>query len=251
MSPRYRVPEEERKPCIYIAWSKTTSKAYIGQSRLGIHQRQRRHKVDYQKITKTPNKFYQAIRELGWDDFQWETLFLVWEDLSSIALQKLLNEKEIEFIEKFNSIEEGYNSALGGSGVPVRYETPEGVKIAKKQRKKKRLSNPEKRKEYNNRKVKERHKREELDPKGEALKRYTYKQNHKQERINRRNKRIAKDPELWRTIRKLQQKAREAADPEKYLKLKQISYAKKNARRRTEEYRAKRRERRKKHDTSF
>ena len=121
-----------RKPCIYKATSKTTGKSYIGQSRYGLKHRQNQHyNRAFKKNGKT--KFAIALRELGKDDFIWETLFIVFEDLDKYSLQKILNQKEKEFVIKFNSFYGGYNMDSGGNGgVRYKYKTLEEKEIFKR-----------------------------------------------------------------------------------------------------------------------
>jgi len=58
---------------------------------------------------KTSPKFYNAIQKYGWDNFEHIILF---RNLS----QKEANEKEREYIKKYNSIEHGFNISKGGDG---------------------------------------------------------------------------------------------------------------------------------------
>ena len=119
---------DERKPCIYIATSKTTGKSYIGQSKGGINYRRASHYIAaFSKNRNTP--FAKALRELGKNDFEWRILEIV-EDNSRSRLQEKLNQYEKYYIAKYNSYKEGYNANEGGNnGVRYKYKTLEEKEI--------------------------------------------------------------------------------------------------------------------------
>lgn len=103
-------------PCIYKATSKTTSKSYIGLSEKGMYLRRINH---YRKFNNynygSKNRFYKAITELGWDDFTWETVFILNdESLTAKEVVDILNQKEIEYIAKYDTYNNGYNNNRGG-----------------------------------------------------------------------------------------------------------------------------------------
>lgn len=105
-----------KRPCIYIAWSKTTGKCYIGSSARGIIFRKRSHLKLARKNSNI--KFHLALRELGKEDFVWEILEIIWDNLSIKFLDKLLKDKEEYYINKiFNSFKEGYNSSPTGHSI--------------------------------------------------------------------------------------------------------------------------------------
>ena len=58
---------------------------------------------------KTSSKFYSAIQTYGWDNFEH---IIIASNLSKEEADK----KEKEYILKYNSIESGFNMALGGTG---------------------------------------------------------------------------------------------------------------------------------------
>ena len=92
---------------IYKATSKTTGKVYIGQTQSTLEERIRKHQVA------SENKqyhFYNAIRKYGFDDFTWE---IIEDNINDVDT---LNEREIYWIEYYNSYENGYNSTRGGEG---------------------------------------------------------------------------------------------------------------------------------------
>ena len=84
---------------IYKITNKLNNKVYIGQSnnvlrRLNEHKRQRKVDID------------SYINVLGVDNFEFEIL----EECSKEELDK----KEQEYIERYNSVEDGYNIQQGG-----------------------------------------------------------------------------------------------------------------------------------------
>lgn len=85
--------------------NKVNEKCYIGQTN-NIERRIRRHKKD-SKILDT--YLYRSIRKYGWDNF----------DISIIDecdSREELNEREIFYIDKYDSFNNGYNMTLGGDG---------------------------------------------------------------------------------------------------------------------------------------
>lgn len=56
-------------------------------------------------------KLYQAMRKYGFDNFE----FLIIEECKNDELE----EKEKYYIELFNTVQDGYNEALGGCGKPL------------------------------------------------------------------------------------------------------------------------------------
>lgn len=86
------------------------NKSYIGKT-LNFSKRVREHK-DLYKREKYPEyncKLYKAIRKYGWDN-----LNIV--SLEDNIPEELLNIKECEYIQGFNSFKNGYNSTTGGEG---------------------------------------------------------------------------------------------------------------------------------------
>lgn len=94
---------------IYKVTNKVNLKIYIGQTTIGIKKRMRSHKSDA-KLSKSNSYFHNAIRKYGWDSFSWEEIY------TSFSMDDL-NEKEIYFIELFQSqcTNNGYNIAKGGN----------------------------------------------------------------------------------------------------------------------------------------
>jgi group I intron endonuclease len=98
--------KKEKLVGIYIWKNKLNGKVYIGSSD-NIKKRWKQH---IQTAKSGSNyKFHQAIRKFGEDNFDKEILELV--------SQNLLESREIEWIKKYNSIEEGYNVSSGYNSI--------------------------------------------------------------------------------------------------------------------------------------
>lgn len=94
------------KGIIYKAWNKKSNKIYIGQSIQSLKERVRQH---YKFAKEDHNyKFSNALNKYNVDDWDWEIL----EDNLEIDV---LNEKEIYYINFYNSFNVGYNSTPGGT----------------------------------------------------------------------------------------------------------------------------------------
>lgn len=96
------------KSGIYMVINLSNNKQYIGQSINIKHRFLANHQYDF----KNPNnssynsKFYQALRKYGWDNFAVIIL--------ELCDKNKLDEREIYYIEKYNTFENGYNSTRGG-----------------------------------------------------------------------------------------------------------------------------------------
>lgn len=95
--------EQEALGIIYIITNKVNSKVYIGQTRKTLSERMRHHFSKYE----TCAKLKKAIEQYGKDNFIYNVLELV-------PFSKL-NEREAFYIDKYNSIENGYNIKKGNS----------------------------------------------------------------------------------------------------------------------------------------
>lgn len=87
---------------IYKITNSITNKSYIGQS-IDIERR-----IEDHKFRNSNSLIHLIIQQYGWDNFTYEIL----EECS----QQELNEKEIKWINFYNSFENGYNLNRGGSG---------------------------------------------------------------------------------------------------------------------------------------
>lgn len=100
--------------CIYIITNDVNNKVYIGLTAQSLQKRW----YDHIRCSKFKNsKIYKAMREIGVDKFHIKMLETC--DVTS------LNRKEQEYIKKYNSYHDGYNSTLGGFGTH-KYELDEG-----------------------------------------------------------------------------------------------------------------------------
>ena len=93
-----------------------------------LHKRHISHKKDCKSGVDT--KFYRAVRKYGWENF----IVGIIDEFKFVDL----NNKEIFFIEKYNSYINGYNSTLGGGGnlgVPRSQETRDKISKSNKGKK--------------------------------------------------------------------------------------------------------------------
>ena len=88
---------------LYCHTNKINGKKYIG---ISVQSPSRRWGKDGKGYDGCP-KFYKAIQKYGWDNFDHEIL------LTGLTQQEA-NEKEKEYIAKYNTIENGYNILIGG-----------------------------------------------------------------------------------------------------------------------------------------
>lgn len=91
---------------IYLITNLITQEKYVGQS-IDIYNRWRQHKA-VAKNSKEQAKLYQAIRAYGIENFSCEIL----EECENTQL----NEREIYWIEYYNTFYQGYNMTRGGQG---------------------------------------------------------------------------------------------------------------------------------------
>lgn len=109
---------------IYKATNKINGKVYIGQSHKTLEERMRRHKNDSKRQN---SYFYRAIRKYGWENFSWEVI-------DTATTSEELNEKEvywIQYYQSFDNREKGYNST---SGVDHNYKITEEEREKRSQR---------------------------------------------------------------------------------------------------------------------
>lgn len=93
---------------IYRIWNIKNGKSYIGQTwKKDVSKRVEEHFRNYDKPY-YDFYFYRAIKKYGVENFDWEIL-----ETGDFTPQQL-NEKEIYWIDKFDSFKNGYNSTLGG-----------------------------------------------------------------------------------------------------------------------------------------
>ena len=94
------------KGYIYIIKNYCNEKVYIGQTTYSIQERFKQHIKATTIKKKGTFKLYKAITKYGKENFYIELLEETTPDK--------LNEREIYYIEKFDSYKNGYNSTIGG-----------------------------------------------------------------------------------------------------------------------------------------
>lgn len=91
------------KGIIYKITNKVNNKSYIGQTRYSLEFRWRQH-----QHKKDNTYFHNAIKKYGVDNFELSVL----EECDV----EQLNSREIFYIAKYNTFQEGYNLTIGGEG---------------------------------------------------------------------------------------------------------------------------------------
>ena len=109
---------------VYKVTNIITSDVYIGRTKHSLDYRKSRH-LRKALVKKIKNKFYNAIRKYGQDNFKWDIILdnLTWDE-----------SKRIETIEiiKYNSFHNGYNSTIGGEcGPKPSIAEDKGIEILK------------------------------------------------------------------------------------------------------------------------
>jgi len=93
------------KGVIYCYHCILTGKKYIGKT---LYQRRRKEHHRYMVKSGSKRKFYNAVRKYGWENF----IYGIVEECDDC----LLHDKEIFYIEEYNTFKCGYNSTMGGDG---------------------------------------------------------------------------------------------------------------------------------------
>ena len=91
---------------IYCYYCIPTGKKYIGQT---VHEERRKRQHKHGCKRGIDNKFYRAVRKYGWNKF----IYGIIGEYDT----KVLNEKELFYIDYYESYNNGYNSTIGGEGV--------------------------------------------------------------------------------------------------------------------------------------
>ena len=100
-----------KKVCgIYKVTNKVNGKVYIGQS-VDIGRRWRTHMTAEDDIY-----FHKAIQKYGVENFEWEVI--------EQCKKKDLDEREIYWIEYYDSFNKGYNRTKGGDGMRTGKDNP-------------------------------------------------------------------------------------------------------------------------------
>lgn len=112
---------------IIYKYTSPSGKVYIGQTR---NEKERRLKWNNPKGSYAGPKINRAREKYGIHNFTYEIIFRV-ECENEYDLITTLNQKEIEFIQQYDSVNNGYNLDPGGGTV---MSNPETVKKASKSR---------------------------------------------------------------------------------------------------------------------
>ena len=94
---------------IYVIYSFTENKLYVGKSTLSLEKRMKFHFSDSKRLKSEGSLLYQAVNRLGWQDFIWFTI-------DTASSKEELNEKEKFWISRLNTQINGYNIGYGGDG---------------------------------------------------------------------------------------------------------------------------------------
>lgn len=107
---------------IYCIYNKINSCSYIGQTIRTIETRFKAHKTNSKNINRSIY-LYSDVKNFGWDNFNVFEIEKIETDTLS-ELKALLDEKEIFYIEKYNTLyPNGYNISKGGWILPNTFDT--------------------------------------------------------------------------------------------------------------------------------
>lgn len=114
---------------IYIIKNRVNDKVYIGQTTTTLRTRFTQH-FKNSTVKSRHYKLYNAIKKYGKDNFYIELLE------NNIPIN-LLDQKEIEYIEKYDSFFNGYNSTKGGDGRTIckEYDENEIIRLYTQEKK--------------------------------------------------------------------------------------------------------------------
>lgn len=98
---------------VYMITNRINEKNYIGATKTSVKVRFRKHKSTSRNINDRhySKPLYQDMRKYGIDAFEVTVL-------EECGIEEM-SQKESYYIEKYNSIHNGYNIALGGAGKPL------------------------------------------------------------------------------------------------------------------------------------
>lgn len=108
-----KMENEVNAGIIYKATNKLNGEVYIGSTTKTIEERKCDH---IQRLDKDyATKFHKALLEYGKDNFEWE-------EIDTAKSINELAEKEVSYISKYNSLQNGYNSDTGGGFKKLVYQ---------------------------------------------------------------------------------------------------------------------------------
>lgn len=90
---------------IYCYHCIPTGKKYIGQT---VNEKQRKNAHVNRAKNGCEFLFYRAVRKYGWENFIYGVI--------DIFEENLLNEKEVYYIDYYDTFNNGYNNTIGGGG---------------------------------------------------------------------------------------------------------------------------------------
>lgn len=97
---------------LYIVTNDINNKIYIGKTYIGYKNRWKSHLNDAYRVDRdNNNKFYNALLKYGPEHFH--------IGLINQFEEGILEQKEIEYIAKYDSYHNGYNSTIGGDGYKI------------------------------------------------------------------------------------------------------------------------------------
>jgi group I intron endonuclease len=102
---------------IYCYHCIPTGKKYIGQT---VNEKQRKNAHVNRAKNGCEFLFYRAVRKYGWQNFIYGVI--------DIFEENLLNEKEVYYIDYYDTFNNGYNNTIGGGGSRGRIRTEEEIK---------------------------------------------------------------------------------------------------------------------------
>lgn len=97
---------------IYKIINDINDKVYIGQTQRSIQERWKEH-LKESNDTRMNHPIYRAMRKYGNEHFS----IIVVEEIEN----NQLDEREVYWIQQYNSYKDGYNATLGGSGKRIDY----------------------------------------------------------------------------------------------------------------------------------
>ena len=105
-----------------------SNKIYIGQT---IHEEERRRAFLRENERYAGPKMENARKKYGPENFQYEVIFRI-ESNNKFEVREILNQKEKEFIQLFDSINNGYNLDEGGAYVDSEHIKPQSEETKRK-----------------------------------------------------------------------------------------------------------------------
>ena len=97
-------------PYIYLITNDVNGKQYVGKTtHNSIEERWKEHLKDYKRERCEKRPLYVAMKKYGIEHFHIE-------ELEQVAWENNLEEREIYWINKYNTFHKGYNATYGGEG---------------------------------------------------------------------------------------------------------------------------------------